>query len=81
MSPPIRTRPPKANRREPAACDFRRYRDHNLVEHLFHQLKQSPRIATQYDKSAVSFLGFLSLAAARLWLNDLFNRVRVLLMP
>jgi len=67
-------RPPKANRRTQAARDFQRYRDRNPVEHLFHRPKQSPRIATQYDKSAVSFLGFLSLAATRLWLNDGVNR-------
>jgi transposase len=27
--------PPKTNRREPPACDFRRYRDRNHVERLF----------------------------------------------
>jgi IS5 family transposase len=31
--------PPKANRREPATCDFRRYRDRNHVERLFNRLK------------------------------------------
>ena len=58
--------PPKANRRDPAACDFWRYRDRNQVERLFNRLKQSRRIATRYDKTASSFLGFLSLAAAKL---------------
>ncbi len=66
--------PPKANRREPPACDFRRYRDRNHVERLFNRLKQSRRIATRYDKTATSFLGFLSLAAAKLWLSDYVNR-------
>ena len=66
--------PPKANRREPPACDFRRYRDRNHVERLFNRLKQSRRIATRYDKTAASFLGFLSLAAAKLWLADYVNR-------
>ncbi len=65
---------PKANRREPAACDFRRYRDRNQVERLFNRLKQSRRIATRYDKTASSFLGFLSLAAGKLCLNDYVNR-------
>ena len=49
--------PPKANRRDPAPCDFRRYRDHNHVERLFNRLKQSRRIATRYNKIAASFLG------------------------
>jgi transposase len=66
--------PPKANRRDPAACDFRRYRDRNQVERLFSRLKQSRRIATRYDKTASSFLSFLSLAAAKLWLTDYVNR-------
>lgn len=66
--------PPKANSREPPACDFRRYRDRNHVERLFNRLKQPRRIATRYDKTATSFLGFLSLAAARLWLSDYVNR-------
>lgn len=66
--------PPKANRREPVVCDFRRYRDRNQVERLFNRLKQSRRIATRYDKTASSFLGFLSLAAAKLWLRDYVNR-------
>lgn len=66
--------PPKANRREPAICDFRRYRDRNHVERLFNRLKQSRRIATRYDKTASSFLGFLALAAAKLWLTDYVNR-------
>jgi transposase len=66
--------PPKANRREPATCDFRRYRDRNQVERLFNRLKQSRRIATRYDKTASSFLGFLSLAAVKLWLTDYVNR-------
>jgi transposase len=47
--------PPKANRREPAACDFRRYHDRNHVERLFNRLMQSRRIATRYDKAALSF--------------------------
>lgn len=56
--------PAKANRREPAACDFRRYRDRNHIERLFNRLKQSRRIATRYDQTALSFTSFLSLAAA-----------------
>jgi transposase len=66
--------PPKANRREPVPCDFRRYRDRNHVERLFNRLKQSRRIATRYDKTAKSFLAFLNLASAKLWLTHYVNR-------
>jgi len=69
--------PPKANCREPAACDFRRYRDRNQVERLSNRLKQSRRIATRYDKTATSFLGFLCLASAKLWLTHYVNRASV----
>ena len=66
--------PPKANHRELLACAFQRYRDRNHVERLFNRLRQSRRIATRYDKTATSLLGFLSLAAAKLWLTDYVNR-------
>jgi len=66
--------PPKANRRTPAACDFRQYRDRNRIERMFNQLKQARRIATRYDKTAASFMAFLSLAASHIWLKDYVNR-------
>jgi transposase len=66
--------PPKANRKVPIACDFRAYKDRNRVERMFNRLKQFRRIATRYDKTAVSFLGFLALAAAKLWLPTYVNR-------
>jgi transposase len=66
--------PPKANRRTPAACDIRQYRDRNRIERMFNRLKQARRIATRYDKTAVSFMAFLCLAASRIWLKDYVNR-------
>ena len=41
---------------------------------MFNRLKQSRRIATRYDKTAASFIGFLNLAAARIWLSSFVNR-------
>jgi len=66
--------PPRANRKEHIACDFRAYKDRNRVERMFNKLKQFRRIATRYDKTAVSFLGFLALAAAKLWMPTYVNR-------
>ena len=66
--------PPKANRKETIACDYKAYRDRNRIERLFNRLKQSRRIATRYDKTTMSFLGFLTLAAARIWLPSFVNR-------
>jgi transposase len=66
--------PPKANRKEPIACDFKAYKDRNRIERMFNRLKQFRRIATRYDKTALSFIGFLCLAAAKLWLPSFVNR-------
>lgn len=60
--------PPKANRKNPPACDFKSYKHRNRIERMFNRLKQFRRIATRYDKTRKSFEGFLSLAAARIWL-------------
>jgi hypothetical protein len=62
---------PKANRKEPIACDFKAYKDRNRIERMFNRLKQFRRIATRYDKTALSFTGFLCLAGAKLWLPTL----------
>ena len=66
--------PPKANRREPISCDFKAYKDRNRIERMFNRLKQFRRIATRYDNTALSFIGFLCLAAAKLWLPSFVNR-------
>lgn len=66
--------PPRSNRSQPIACNFRRYKDRNRIERMFNRLKQFRRIATRYDKPAKSFLGFLHLAAAKLWLAAFVNR-------
>lgn len=66
--------PPKANRKKQIACDFRAYKDRNRVERMFNKLKQFRRIATRCDKTALSFLGFLALAAAKLWVPTYVNR-------
>lgn len=63
--------PPRANRVEPIHCDFTRYKDRNRIDRMFNKLKQFRRIATRYEKTAMSFLGFLNLAAAKLWLPTL----------
>lgn len=66
--------PPKANRKDAIPCDFEAYRDRNRIERMFNRLKQFRRIATRYDKTARSFLAFLCLAAAKLWLPTFVNR-------
>lgn len=65
---------PKANRKEPIYCDFKAYKDRNRIERIFKRRKRFRRIATCYDKTALSFIGFLCLAAAKIWLPSFFNR-------
>jgi transposase len=60
--------PAKANRRNPAPHDPRKYRLRNLVERLFNKLKNWRRVATRYDKTRESYLGFVALASIKLWL-------------
>jgi transposase len=60
--------PAKANRRNPAPHDRAKYRRRNRIERLFNTLKNWRPIATRYDKTAESHIGFVSLASALLWL-------------
>jgi len=46
----------------------------NLVERCFSKLKHNRRLATRYDKTADSFIGFVHLASIRLWVRHLVNR-------
>ena len=60
--------PPRSNRLCPRAFDRHLYQDRNLIERFFSRLKQFRRIATRYDKLAKSFLSFIHLACAFVWL-------------
>jgi transposase len=60
--------PAKRNRRIPAPHDPVKYRWRNRIERLFSKLKNWRRVATRYDKTADSYIGFVSLASALLWL-------------
>ncbi len=65
--------PPRSNRKVPEHPDYRRYKDRNRIERMFNKLKQSRRIATRYDKTALSFASFINLASIRLWLKSFVN--------
>ena len=60
--------PPRSNRLNPRAFDRHIYKDRNLIERFFCRIKQFRRIATRYDKLAQSFLSFVYLACAFVWL-------------
>ena len=61
--------PPKANRREPRKTDFALYRERNLVERFFCNLKQYRVLATRYDKLANTFLAALTMICILFWIN------------
>ena len=60
--------PPRSNRINPRSLDRHLYKSRNLIERFFSRIKQFRRIATRYDKLAKSFLSFVHLACAFVWL-------------
>lgn len=60
--------PSKINRREAIAYDRDAYRERNLIERLFNKLKNWRRIATRFDKTALSFLSFIQIISAKFWI-------------
>ena len=56
--------PAKKNRRVERLIDENLYKDRNKVERYFNKLKQYRRVATRYEKTALSFAGFVYLASA-----------------
>ena len=61
--------PPRRHRLTPRKYDRHLYKERNLIERMFNRLKGFRRIATRYDKTALSFLSFLHLAGIYLWLK------------
>ncbi len=60
--------PPRSNRLTPRIVDRHIYKSRHLVECFFNRIKQFRRIATRYDKLATSFLSFVHIACAIVWL-------------
>jgi transposase len=60
--------PTRSNEAAVACPDFI-YNNRNLVERLWGRLKEWRAVATRYEKTAVSFLGVLCLAATADWLK------------
>lgn len=61
--------PSKSNRLRPIAHDKHLYKERNLVERFFNRIKQFRRIATRYDKLAVTFMGAIVVASIITWLK------------
>ena len=63
--------PARANRKASEPVDRITYALRNHVERCFNKMKCSRRLATRYDKTAASYLGFVQIVAARLWVRSL----------
>ena len=46
----------------------------NRIERCFNRMKNARRLATRYDKTASSYLGFIHIVAIRLWMKHFVNR-------
>ena len=65
--------PARRSRKVRESVDGQIYALRNRIERCFNRLKNARRVATRYDKTAASFLGFVHLASIRLWLRDFVN--------
>ena len=65
--------PMRKSRKLRVAVDRILYRLRNLVERCFNKLKHSRRLATRYDKTTDSYLGFVLITSARLWCRHFVN--------
>jgi transposase len=65
--------PHHRNRRLQEPVDGWIYSLRNQIERCFCKLKQNRRIATRYDKTANSYLGFAIVGALRLWIRHFVN--------
>jgi transposase len=65
--------PTKRNRMIQLPVDAAIYALRNMVERCFNKLKNARRLATRYDKTADSYLGFVHIVSIRLWMRQFVN--------
>jgi transposase len=63
------TIPPRSIRKTPREYDKDLYKERNQIERMFNKMKHFRRVATRYDKLAVSYMAFVLLSAIYLWLK------------
>jgi transposase len=61
--------PPRSNRKVQRQYDAHMYKERHLVECFFQKLKSFRRIATRYEKLAITFNSWLLIASCLLWLK------------
>ena len=65
--------PARRSRKIRETVDGHIYALRNRIERCFNRLKNARRVATRYDKTAASFLGFVQIASIRLWISHFVN--------
>ena len=65
--------PTRKNRKIQIPVDGYIYALRNQIERCFNKLKNARRLATRYDKTAASYLGFVHIVSCRLWLKHFVN--------
>jgi transposase len=66
--------PMRKSRKVKLDVDGHVYALRNRIERCFNRLKNTRRLATRYDKTCDSYLGFVHIAAIRLWTKLFVNR-------
>jgi transposase len=61
--------PSTRSRSQAIPYDKHIYKERNLVERFFNKIKHFRRIATRYEKTALSFAAMLFLVGATIWLR------------
>ena len=61
--------PSRRSRKVQAPIDGHIYALRNRIERCFNKLKNARRLATRYDKTASSYLGFVQITSIRLWIT------------
>ena len=61
--------PSNRSRSQAIPHDKELYKERNLVERFINKIKHYRRIATRYEKTALSYLSMLSLVGAMIWLR------------
>lgn len=68
--------PMRRSRKVQIPIDDHIYALRNRIERCFNRLKNWRRLATRYDKTADSYLGFVLIAAVRLWTRVFVNKTQ-----
>lgn len=61
--------PSRSNAKEPHKYDKEIYKERHLVECFFSKLKHFRRVFSRFDKTTISFSGFLHFAGSLIWLR------------